>query len=179
MVKKKSACAKRSFEQLRLISGRKIIFSGNTPKNNKLLNKKVNWFPSVDISIDFFCDWPQGVIFPIFLCSLDCSDHKNKKKRIVFSPLRHVQVHRTTWQIFISQIMAAKPHFLSSVGEVYSIHWQHIYRCVRPPTPTSTNECPRYDTKQSNGDATVLELMELWRTPFIAISTLTRVGSTW
>ena len=61
------------------------------------------------------------------------------------------------------------------------IHWLHLCRGVRPPPP---NECPRYDTKQSDGERVpaVLELWGMRSTPFIAIaprSTLARSGSTW
>ena len=42
------------------------------------------------------------------------------------------------------------------------IHQLHLCRSVRPPPP---NECPRYDTKQSNGEAPVmLELWGMWNT---------------
>ena len=51
-----------------------------------------------------------------------------------------------------------------------------------PPT-TTTNECPGYDTKQSDSEVpAVLELWGMRSTPFIAIaprSTLAPSGSTW
>ena len=37
------------------------------------------------------------------------------------------------------------------------IHWLHLCRGVRPPP---LNECPRYDTKQSDGE--VPAVLELW-----------------
>ena len=46
----------------------------------------------------------------------------------------------------------------------------------------STNECPRYDTKQSNGSAPALGLCRMQSTPFIVIaprSALPWSGSTW
>ena len=37
---------------------------------------------------------------------------------------------------------------------------------------TSTNECPGYDTKQSDGEASVmLELWEMWCTPLLILLT--------
>ena len=39
------------------------------------------------------------------------------------------------------------------------IHWLHLCREVRPPPPQK-NECPIYDTKQS--DSEVLVMVELW-----------------
>ena len=61
------------------------------------------------------------------------------------------------------------------------IHRIHLWREVRPPD--TTNECPRYDTKQSDGEVPVmLELWGMQSTPFIAItprSTLAQSGSSW
>ena len=42
------------------------------------------------------------------------------------------------------------------VGWGCRIHRLHVYRGVRPPT----NECPGYDTKQSDGE--VPAVLELW-----------------
>ena len=66
--------------------------------------------------------------------------------------------------------------FPSPVGS--RIHWLLLCIVVRPPP---TNECPRYDTKQSDGesDAGALGKAEY---PFIVIaprSTLVRSGNTW
>ena len=44
------------------------------------------------------------------------------------------------------------------VGWGWRIHWLHLCRGVRPP-PTP-NECPRYDTKQSDGEVPVM--LGLW-----------------
>ena len=41
------------------------------------------------------------------------------------------------------------------VGWGCRIHWLHLYRGVRPP-----NECPRYDTEQSDDEFPVM--LELW-----------------
>ena len=46
-----------------------------------------------------------------------------------------------------------------SVGWGCRIHLLHLCRGVRPPT---TNECPGYDTKQSDGE--VPAVLELWGT---------------
>ena len=42
------------------------------------------------------------------------------------------------------------------VGWGCRIHWLHLCRGVRPPP----NECPGYDTKQSDGE--VPAVLELW-----------------
>ena len=47
-----------------------------------------------------------------------------------------------------------------SVGWDNRIHRLYLYRGERTPTPP--NECPGYDTKQSDGEATVM--LELWGT---------------
>ena len=51
------------------------------------------------------------------------------------------------------------------VGWGCRIHWLHLCRGVRPP-----NECPGYDTKQSDGE--VPAMLGPWNTeyPFIAIA---------
>ena len=60
-----------------------------------------------------------------------------------------------------------------------NIHWLHLCRGVRPPH----NECPGYDTKQSDGEVPVkLGLWGMWSTHFIDTaprSTLARNGFTW
>ena len=44
-------------------------------------------------------------------------------------------------------------------------HWLHLYRGVSP-----TNECPRYDTKQFDSEASVmLELWGMWSTPSLSL----------
>ena len=49
------------------------------------------------------------------------------------------------------------------VGWGYRIYWLLLCRGVRPPPP---NECPRYDTKQSDGEVPVmLELRGMQSTP--------------
>ena len=46
------------------------------------------------------------------------------------------------------------------------IHWLHLCRGVRPPTPP--NECPGYDTKQSDDEVpAVLELWGMRSTPLL------------
>ena len=47
---------------------------------------------------------------------------------------------------------------LSPVGWGCRIHRLHLCRGVRPPL--HSNECPKYDTKQSDGEAPVI--LELW-----------------
>ena len=49
----------------------------------------------------------------------------------------------------------ASRQFLCPVGWGYRIHWLHHCRGVRSP-----NECPGYDTKQSDGE--VPAILELW-----------------
>ena len=44
---------------------------------------------------------------------------------------------------------------LTSVARGCRMHRLHLYRCARPPTP---NECPRFDIKQSHGEAPDLEI---------------------
>ena len=49
------------------------------------------------------------------------------------------------------------------IGWGCRIHWLLLCRGVRPP---SRNECPAYDTKQSDGEVLVmLELWGMWSTP--------------
>ena len=53
--------------------------------------------------------------------------------------------------------------FTSPVGWGCRIYRLHLCRGVRPPLP---NKCPGYDTKQSDGEASVLlELRGMWSTP--------------
>ena len=47
--------------------------------------------------------------------------------------------------------------YFCPVGWGCRIHWLHLFRGVRPPPP---NECPGYDTKQS--DREVPAVLELW-----------------
>ena len=55
--------------------------------------------------------------------------------------------------------------------------------CIIAEGQDSTNECLRYDTKQSDGEASImLELWGMQSTLFIAIVprfTLAQIGSTW
>ena len=47
------------------------------------------------------------------------------------------------------------------MGLVYRRQWRHLYRVVTPH-----NEYPDYDSKQSNGENSVmLELWGMWSTP--------------
>ena len=41
----------------------------------------------------------------------------------------------------------------------------HLWRKVKP----YPNECPEYDTKQSDDEALVLELRGMWSTPSLAL----------
>ena len=51
------------------------------------------------------------------------------------------------------------------VGWDCRIQWLHLSRGVRP-----TNECPRYDTKQSDGEVPVmLGLWGMWSTPSLLL----------
>ena len=53
---------------------------------------------------------------------------------------------------------------LCPVGWDCRIHWLIPYRRVRPPR----NECPRYDTKQSDGEFIVmLKLWGMWSAPLL------------
>ena len=49
----------------------------------------------------------------------------------------------------------------SPIGWGCRIHRLHLYKGVRPPPP---NECPRYDIKPSEGEATALEIRGMWIT---------------
>ena len=51
------------------------------------------------------------------------------------------------------------------VGWGCRIHHQYLFRGVRPPP----NECPGYDTKQSDSEAPVLELWRMWITPSLPL----------
>ena len=54
------------------------------------------------------------------------------------------------------------PQLVCPVGWVCILPWLHLCRGVRP----SPNECPGYDTKQSDGEVSaVLELWGMWSTP--------------
>ena len=49
--------------------------------------------------------------------------------------------------------------FHKDVGPVswgYKIHWLHLYGGLRPPLP---NKCSWYDSKSSNDEASVLEIL--------------------
>ena len=53
------------------------------------------------------------------------------------------------------------------VGWGCRIHRLHLCRGVRPPL---FNECPGYDTKQSDGEVPVmLELLGMWNTPSLPL----------
>ena len=65
---------------------------------------------------------------------------------------------RTAWALISARLLP----FLCPVGWGCRIHWLHLCRGVRPPP----NECPGYDTKQSDGeDPAMLELWGVRRTP--------------
>ena len=61
----------------------------------------------------------------------------------------------------------SKPVFISR------IHRLHLWRGVRLPTP---NECPGYDSKQSDDAVPVLGIWGIWST-IASKYTLTRSGS--
>ena len=50
--------------------------------------------------------------------------------------------------------------FSKSVSWGWRIHWLHFYRSGGGKTPHPPNESPRYDAKQFNGEALVMQ--ELW-----------------
>ena len=52
------------------------------------------------------------------------------------------------------------------VGWGCRIHWLNLCRGVRPPPP---NECPKYDIKQSDGEAPALELWGRRSTPSLSL----------
>ena len=53
------------------------------------------------------------------------------------------------------------------VGWGCRIHWLHLCRGVRPPSP---NKCPVYDTKQSDDHVpAMLELWGMWSTPLLPL----------
>ena len=57
-------------------------------------------------------------------------------------------------------------HTHCPVGWGCSIHQLHLCRGVRP----SSNECPRYDTKQSDGAVpAMLELWGMWSAPSLPL----------
>ena len=60
------------------------------------------------------------------------------------------------WKLY-NCLQKEKTNFNCSVGWGCKIYWLHICREVRPPPP---NECPGYDTKQSDGKAPIM--LELW-----------------
>ena len=56
--------------------------------------------------------------------------------------------------------------FTDPLGWGCRINWLDFCSRVRPPPPH--HKCPRYDTKQSNGEAPVmLELWVMWSTPLL------------
>ena len=69
-----------------------------------------------------------------------------------------------------------------TVGPVnwdFRIHWLHLWKEVTPLS-LHTNECPVYDTKQSDGEAPVM--LERWRNaeyPFIAIAPRSTLAPEW
>ena len=59
-----------------------------------------------------------------------------------------------------------KKDFNGSVDQGCKIHRLHLCRGVRPPT--TTNECPKYDTTQSDDEALVmLKLLGMQSTPLL------------
>ena len=62
--------------------------------------------------------------------------------------------------IFYTLIRLIPPEKTSQVSWGCGIHWLHLYRGVTPPP----NKCPRYDTKQYDGEASVM-LLRMQSTP--------------
>ena len=60
------------------------------------------------------------------------------------------------WQI------GSTPHSPSPVGWGYTIHWQYLCKGISTLSPP--NECPVYETRQSNGKAPILEFWEMCST---------------
>ena len=75
-----------------------------------------------------------------------------RKEAGVSGNQRRIQTVKTTALLTSSRILT----IISPVGWGNRIHQLHLCRRVRPPT----NECPGYDTKQSDGEVPVM--LELW-----------------
>ena len=68
---------------------------------------------------------------------------------------------------FWLRLNVANPYLACPVGWDCRIHRLHLCRGVRPPP----NECPEYDTKQSDGEVPViLELWGMWSTPSLPLT---------
>ena len=73
--------------------------------------------------------------------------------------------YKIFWNILY--IAYLPPSCTSPVSWVYRICWLHLCRRVRPPHPL--NKCSGYDSKQSGGEALVLEFWEKWSTPSLPL----------
>ena len=69
------------------------------------------------------------------------------------------------WVSLFNGILTSIGYLMCPVGWGCRIHWLRLCRGVRTP-PQKKNECPRYDTKESDGKVPVmLELWGMWSTP--------------
>ena len=71
----------------------------------------------------------------------------------------HLSEYSYEWHIVVGHTDTPLP------SRGYQIHWVHLSRGVRPP-----NECPAYDTKQSDGEVPVmLGFGGMRRTPSLSL----------
>ena len=102
------------------------------------------------------------------MCLLFCLTVCISATRVLNMTLNNLMVRLLLWRFGecgvtfhcrLSQVYSGSKQF----GEVtwgYRTHGLYLCRGVRPP-----NEGPGYNTKQSDGEATVLELLAKWSTP--------------
>ena len=84
--------------------------------------------------------------------------------------MTYTRIHFYIWAVDMQK--ATKQQFNSHWKIRHSVDWgcriHQLYFC-RGVRKTPTNECPRYDTKQSDGEAPVmLELWRVWSTSLLS-----------
>ena len=85
-------------------------------------------------------------------------ENETMNETLIFSKLE------LSWKIIKVQAVFTKTE-ICPVSLGCRIHWLHLCRGVRPP-----NECPGYDTKQSDGEVpAVLELWGMRSTPSLPL----------
>ena len=91
-------------------------------------------------------------------------------KNMIMITIKHLKMHQISalhnpLGVDILLIWSSLFVYLNcSVGWGCRIHWLHLCRGVRPPSP---NEYPGHDTKQSDGEVQVMH--GIWSTPSLSL----------
>ena len=124
------------------------------------------------VMVQFFCEVPLPFFIllllqdwyrttsrhQIILVSLHSFTYVNLIQRRLFStsqPLAAWHKARAQSDMMSSSYFPRLPFFVCPVGWGCRIHQLHLCRGIR-----FSNECPRYDAKESDGEASVM--LELW-----------------